>query len=121
MAPLRSHISYLLETEKSNRKISLWYGARSSHELFYDGYFEALAEKHPNFSFHVALSDPEENSQLPSGFIHQHLNDTYLNKHENVSDIEFYLCGPPPMIKAGSDMLKEFNVPETNIAFDEFS
>lgn len=121
MAPLRSHISYLLESQNSTRKISLWYGARSSQELFYDDYFEALAKKHPNFSFHVALSDPEENSVLPSGFIHQHLNDNYLKQHENVSEIEFYLCGPPPMIKASSTMLKEFNVPDENIAFDEFS
>jgi MocE subfamily Rieske [2Fe-2S] domain protein len=121
MAPLRSHISYLLETLDSNRKISLWYGARSEKELFYDDYFKTLAEKYPNFSFHVALSDDPENANFPKGFIHQHLQDTYLKQHENVAEIEFYLCGPPPMIKAGTAMLKELNVSETNIAFDEFS
>lgn len=121
MAPLRSHISYLLETKNSTRKISLWYGARSKHELFYDDYFEDLAKKHPNFSFHVALSDEEGNSDFPSGFIHQHLHDTYLKDHKNIADIEFYLCGPPPMIKAGSTMLAELSVDESNISFDEFS
>ena len=121
MAPLRSHISYLLETKNSNRKISLWYGARSQKELFYDDYFKSLAEKFPNFSFHVALSDDAENPHFPKGFIHQHLKDTYLNQHEKVADIEFYLCGPPPMIQAGTSMLKELNVSESNISFDEFS
>ena len=29
MAPLRSHLSYLLETQNSPRRISYWYGARS--------------------------------------------------------------------------------------------
>ena len=33
MAPLRSHIFHLLKTEKSKRKISFWYGARSVKEL----------------------------------------------------------------------------------------
>src|SRR5690606_39561397 len=34
MAPLRSHIFYMLKTEKSDRKISYWYGARSRREIF---------------------------------------------------------------------------------------
>ncbi len=121
MAPLRSHISYLLDTLNSKRIISFWYGARSEKELFYAKYFQDLAEKYSNFRFHVALSDDAENTHFPKGFIHQHLKDSYLNQHENLEEIEFYLCGPPPMIQAGTSMLKELNVPESNISFDEFS
>ena len=47
MAPLRSHLSHLLETEHSGRRISFWYGARSRQELFYQDYFEQLAAEHP--------------------------------------------------------------------------
>ncbi len=36
MAPLRAHLSHLLETEHTARRISFWYGARSRQEVFYD-------------------------------------------------------------------------------------
>ena len=45
MAPLRAHLSRLLETEQTPRKISFWYGARSRQEIFYDEYFENLAAR----------------------------------------------------------------------------
>ncbi|MEO6923352.1 MAG: FAD-binding oxidoreductase, partial [Bryocella sp.] len=36
MAPLRAHLSTLLESDTTPRKISFWYGARSKQEIFYD-------------------------------------------------------------------------------------
>ncbi len=58
MAPMRSHIFDQLKRLHSKRKISFWYGARSLREMFYDDEFEQLARENPNFTFHVALSDP---------------------------------------------------------------
>ena len=58
MAPLRAHISHLFETEKTARKVSFWYGARSKQEIFYKDYFDQLAAAHQSFSFHLALSSP---------------------------------------------------------------
>ena len=43
MAPLRAHLSHLLESERTARKISYWYGARSRQEIFYEEYFRDLA------------------------------------------------------------------------------
>ncbi len=47
MAPLRAHLSHLLETGNTARKITFWYGARSKQEIYYDGYFEDLAKRTP--------------------------------------------------------------------------
>ena len=123
MAPLRSHLSYLFETLKTSRRVSFWYGARSLQELFYREYFDDLAARFPNFTFHVALSDPDPDDAWTShtGFIHDVLRREYLERHAAVGEIEFYLCGPRPMIKAGCEMLNALNVPKANIAFDEFS
>jgi Na(+)-translocating NADH:ubiquinone oxidoreductase F subunit len=122
MAPIRSHLSYLLETLGTREKVSFWYGARSVSDMFYADYFEAMQEKHPNFSFRVALSDlnPEEEWSGRQGFIHQVLNEEYLADHPNPQTIEYYLCGPPAMIKATLKMLEEIGVPSKMIAFDEF-
>ena len=39
---------------------SFWYGALSKKEILCEDYFEHLAAEHPNFDFHIALSDPLE-------------------------------------------------------------
>ncbi|HLO31220.1 MAG TPA: fatty acid desaturase, partial [Anaerolineales bacterium] len=83
MAPLRSHLSHLLETLQVSNRVSYWYGARSLKEMFYQDYFEKLARSHDNFTFHVALSEPQPEDQWPSytGFIHEVLKHEYLNSH----------------------------------------
>jgi|UniRef100_UPI00404A0579 Na+-transporting NADH:ubiquinone oxidoreductase subunit F len=122
MAPLRAHLTHLLETENSHRKISYWYGARSKQEIFYDDYFAALAAAHSNFAFHLALSSPlpEDTWTGPTGFIHEVVLENYLRDHINPRTVEYYLCGPPLMIKACTKMLADLGVPPTQIAYDEF-
>ena len=122
MAPLRSHIFHLLETEKTKRKISFWYGARSAKEMFYDDEFKLLAEEHDNFTYQVALSEPleEDNWDGPTGFIHQVAYDMYLKNHDDPTECEYYLCGPPMMIDAVQNMLSDLGVEEDMIAFDDF-
>jgi Na+-transporting NADH:ubiquinone oxidoreductase subunit F len=122
MAPLRSHIFELLEGRSSKRRISYWYGARSRREVFYAEEFEALAREHDNFSFTVALSEPqpEDDWNGPTGFIHQVAYDAYLKDHEAPEDVEYYLCGPPAMNNAVLKMLDDLGVDQENIFFDDF-
>jgi len=122
MAPMRSHLFDLLKTKRTTRPITFWYGARSLREMFYDDEFQALADEFPNFSYNVALSEPlpEDNWTGPVGFIHQVVFDNYLSKHEAPEDIEYYMCGPPPMINAVENMLYNLGVEPEMIAFDSF-
>jgi Na(+)-translocating NADH:ubiquinone oxidoreductase F subunit len=122
MAPLRAHLSQLLENEQSHRKISYWYGARSKQEIFYEDYFRKLAEAHHNFDFHLALSDPLNADRWSghTGFIHEVVLENCLKDHPNVKALEFYLCGPPMMIKACNKMLHDLGVSDGQISFDEF-
>ncbi|WP_299581378.1 NADH:ubiquinone reductase (Na(+)-transporting) subunit F [uncultured Sunxiuqinia sp.] len=123
MAPMRSHLFHLFHTlEESNKKVTFWYGARSWREVFYYDQFKAIEEKFPNFSFHLALSDPqpEDNWEGPTGFIHQVIHDQYLGKHEEPEEIDYYLCGPPMMNDAVQKMLYDLGVPDENIMFDDF-
>ena len=122
MAPLRSHIFELFKTLKTERRVSFWYGGRSIKELFYSEEFEQLARENENFSFHVALSepDPEDNWNGATGFIHEVLYDDYLKDHPAPEDIIYYLCGPPMMAQAVLAMLDELGVEKENILFDDF-
>lgn len=122
MAPLRSHIFELFKARNTKRKVSFWYGGRSMQEVFYAEEFEKLANEHDNFSFHVALSEPlpEDNWKGKTGFIHQVLYDSYLRDHPAPEDINYYICGPPMMLKAVLDMLDNLGVEPENIHFDDF-
>jgi Na+-transporting NADH:ubiquinone oxidoreductase subunit F len=121
MAPLRSHILDQLERLGSSRKISFWYGARSLRESFYNEDFDRLLSEHQNFSWTLALSDPqpEDDWKGASGFIHQVLYDRYLKDHPSPEDCEYYLCGPPMMIAAVVQMLDGLGVEPENIFFDD--
>lgn len=122
MAPMRSHIFDQLKRLKTKRKISYWYGARSEKEIFYQDDFDTLARENENFSWHIALSEPqpEDNWTGLTGFIHQVLFDEYIAKHEAPEDCEYYMCGPPMMNSAVIKMLIDQGVEPEDIMLDDF-
>jgi Na+-transporting NADH:ubiquinone oxidoreductase subunit F len=122
MAPLRSHLFHLFHTLKTGRKVSYWYGARSKREMFYDNHFKNIEQRFPNFEYNVALSNPlpEDNWDGYKGFIHQVVHDNYLSKHEDPTEIEYYMCGPPMMNSAANKMLDDLGVDKEMIDFDDF-
>lgn len=122
MAPMRSHIFDLFHTRRTRRKVSFWYGARSKREIFYEEDFRAIERDFKNFSFHIALSEPQPEDDWTGyvGFIHQVLLDNYLDHHADPTAIEYYLCGPPLMLGAMQNMLYDLGVEEEMIAYDDF-
>ncbi|QTA86197.1 NADH:ubiquinone reductase (Na(+)-transporting) subunit F [Desulfonema magnum] len=122
MAPMRSQILNQLLDIKTKRKMSFWYGARSKAEMFYDEEFRELDQNNENFSYYVSLSDPqpEDNWDGMTGFVHQCLYDYYLSEHKDPAEIEYYLCGPPPMLDSIIKMLDDLGVEPEMIAYDKF-
>lgn len=130
MAPIRSQISYLLETLQVSQRIEYWYGARSEQDLFYQEYFAALEKTCSNFKFTYALSegkstdtnntDSNKDVKTKHGFIHEVFEKNFFSKNTTADDTDFYLCGPPPMIKAVKDMLAKHGVAKDQIKSDEF-
>ena len=123
MAPIRAHLSHLLETLRTGRRVSYWYGARSRQEVFYEAYFRDLEARFPNFRFLVALSSPlaEDEWTGHTGFIHDVLRREHLASHPGPSGAEYFLCGPPLMVHAAREMLRdEFHVSPADIVADEF-
>lgn len=122
MAPMRSHIFDQLLRLNSQRKITFWYGARSLKEMFYVEEYDKLAAENENFTWHVALSDPqpEDNWTGHTGFIHNVLYEQYLKDHPAPEDCEFYMCGPPMMNAACVKLLTDLGVEPENIMLDDF-
>lgn len=122
MAPLRSHLFDQLEYRKTTRAISFWYGARGLIDLYYADDMERLAREHDNFSWHVALSDPDPGDAWDgeTGFVHDVVYRNHLQAHPDPAACEYYLCGPPLMIEAVQTMLDKLDVPRENILYDDF-
>ncbi|MFZ5538364.1 MAG: NADH:ubiquinone reductase (Na(+)-transporting) subunit F [Pseudomonadota bacterium] len=123
MAPMRSHIFDQLLRLKTRRKITFWYSARNLKEAFYIEEFDRLAAEHPNFEWHLVLSEPrpEDHWTGPVGLVrHNVLRDLYLKQHPAPEDIEYYLCGPDVMNKAVIRTLLDLGVDRENIMLDDF-
>lgn len=122
MAPMRAHIFDQLKRLDSRRKISFWYGARSLRETFYIDDFNGLQEKHDNFSWNIALSEPqpEDNWTGYTGFIHEVVYENLLKDHPAPEDCEYYMCGPPMMTSSVIKMLHSLGVEDDNILLDNF-
>ena len=122
MAPMRSHLFDLLDTQKTKRKITFFYGARSAREMFYHDDFTRLEKEFPNFKYIVGLSEPmpEDKWKGSTGFIHNVAFNEYLKDHEDPTELEYYMCGPPMMIDACDKMLYDLGVEREMIAYDSF-
>ena len=118
MAPMKN-IIYTLYDRWPDRKCWLFFGCRSTSDVFYLDEFKALAAKHPNFKVIYALSDPvgpEETWDGESGFIHLSV-DKYLEP--NVAR-QAFMCGPPPMIEAVMRVLEDKGIKPEDIFYDKF-
>ena len=125
MAPMRSHIMHLFKTEKTNRPVSFWYGARALKEAPYMEDFRGIEKDFPNFKFNLALDrpDPEADAageNYTAGFVHNVLFENYLKNHEEPESCLYLMCGPPMMVASVEKMLDSLGVPKENILYDNF-
>ena len=103
----------------------IFYGARALGEAFFLEDFWELEKEFPNFHFHLSLDrkDPVADAQgvkYYEGFAVNCIRDTYLKDHEAPEDCEYYLCGPPMLIKTVTDYLDSLGVDQESIMYDNF-
>ena len=109
MAPLRAQIMHMTKTlhcthPQIDREMHFFYGARSLTEAFFLEDFWELEKEFPNFHMHLSLDrqDPKADElgvKYYTGFAVNCIRDTYLKDHDAPEDCEYYLCGPPMLIK----------------------
>ena len=116
IAPMRNIILTLYE-KWPERTCWLFFGCRTTRDIFYLKEWEQFSKKHPNFHVVYALSDELEEGEKwdgETGFIH-----LSADKHlESGVPRQAFLCGPPLMIEAVTRVLKEKGTED--IFYDEF-
>ena len=111
MAPILSLLRSLAETE-SEREAIYYYGARTEADLFHVDEIEALPAR-----FVPALSEDTNGWAGECGLI----TDVIDRLEGDVSEVDAYVCGPPPMVEAAIALLEARGVPEAHIYFDKFT
>lgn len=125
----RSHILHLFNTEKTHRQVDLWYGARSLKENIYQKEYEALEKNHPNFSYHLVLSEPlpedvdkgwPKEDPVKTNFLFKAFELGQLRLLENPEDYLYYVCGPPLHNSSVLKLLDNYGVSRESIVLDDF-
>ena len=110
MAPLRSHLSHLFETHNTTRRGQLLVWRALAAGAVLPGLLRGPGQRqHANFSFHVALSEPqpEDRGQGHTGFIHEVLQREYLATHPDPDGRSITTSAARrPMIQAARHMLQ---------------
>ena len=117
MAPLRAMIQQRL-AEGGDERIHYWYGARTARDCPYGEQMQALAAQHANFSWHPVWSGAQ--GEGGGRYVHEAIHRDLLEQHPDLSACEFYLCGPPAMLAATRQLLRQLGVAEERIAYDDF-
>ena len=119
MAPILSLLRSL-EEAGNVRPAVYYYGARRPEDLFHVEELEGLVERLPDFRFVPALSEASADQNGWTGETGL-ITDVVDRLEGDVSEVEAYLCGPPPMVDAAIALLERKGVPESHIHFDKFT
>jgi CDP-4-dehydro-6-deoxyglucose reductase len=99
-APIKGIIEHAAH-HKIQRKMVLYWGAKSLHDLYMNELPQQWQAENPNFSYIPVLSEAlaEDNWQGRTGLVHQAVLDDYSNHAQNgLSNYQVYCCGAPAMV-----------------------
>ena len=114
MAPILSLLRSMADAAVG-RPAVYYYGAREEQDLFHLDELRELASALPEFRFVPVLSDAEWDGE--TGLI----TDVVDRMEADLTDVDAYVCGPPPMVDAAIELLLRRGVPESHMHFDKFT
>lgn len=115
LAPFTAMLERIAE-QGSEHPLHLIYGVTNDFDLVELDRLQALAARIPNFTYSACVANPD--SQYPQkGYVTQHIEPRHLND----GDVDVYLCGPPPMVEAVSQYVREQGITPANFYYEKFA
>ena len=115
LAPFTAMLEKIAE-QGSEHPLHLIYGVTNDFDLVELDRLQALAARIPNFTFSACVANPESRHPL-KGYVTQHIEPRHLNG----GDVDVYLCGPPPMVEAVSQFIREQGIAPANFYYEKFA
>lgn len=114
-APLKGQIEQAFEAGMQ-QPIHLYWGVRSAADLYMPALPEQWAREHDNFTFVPVLSEPDEDWTGRGGWVHE----AVLADFPEMSGLDLYMAGPPPMIDAARTAFGAAGMPGEQMHYDSF-
>ena len=115
IAPFRSMAPGYLSHPHA-KQLTLLFGVRHEHTIYYRGDFDALARQHPNFRFWPVLSRAEPSWTGRTGHVQNHLSEALGGR----TDLDVYICGLKAMVDNVRGILKESGFDRKQIIFEKY-
>ncbi|WP_343573386.1 benzoate 1,2-dioxygenase electron transfer component BenC [Pseudomonas sp.] len=115
LAPFTAMLEQIAE-RGSEHPLHLIYGVTHDFDLVEMDRLEAFAARIPNFTWSACVANPES-SYPQKGYVTQHITPAHLNDGE----VDIYLCGPPPMVEAVSQYIREQGITPANFYYEKFA
>lgn len=96
--------------------LELFWGLRHEEDLYLTDELQALAEKYPNFRYHITLSQPSEQWQGMKGRVTAHI----YSDEVALPQQDYYLCGAGAMVAEVIPALVAKGVPREQIKTELF-
>ncbi len=100
-----------LETKNKIGNNKLIFANNTSADIIEEAFFTSLLGNH-----FINVLSKEENEK----YIHGHITKELIKEQMDNDNINFYLCGPPPMMEAVLAQLKELKVEQSKIVQESY-
>ncbi|MFF4487373.1 globin domain-containing protein [Streptomyces sp. NPDC001544] len=107
IAPIKALVEDVAE-HGTRRRVEVFYGARSDHDLYDIDTLLRLQKSHPWLSVRAVVDQFPARLQLPGA----------VREHGPWNEYEAYVSGPPGMIRSGVDALRDAGIPAHRIRHD---
>jgi len=118
LAPVRSIVRTAL-TEGLAGPIHLYFGVRAGRDVYGEAELRAWQARHPNLKVHVVLSEAGGDA-LGNGHRSGMVTDAVREDFADLIGFHAYLAGPPAMVDAASELLREKGVLARDMHADAF-
>lgn len=115
LAPMVSMLRTLLAKEDTARAITLCFGVNTQADLFYLDELEKLKQAFKQLDLRFAVVEPGPDWSGAAGFVTD-----LLQPNDITENLQAYLCGPPPMIKAARSWFQDNGLAREHIFAEEF-
>ncbi|HHX4743363.1 TPA: FAD-binding oxidoreductase, partial [Pseudomonas aeruginosa] len=99
------------------RPVHLYYGVRRADDLCELQRIAGYAERLPGFRFVPVLSEADADWDGRRGYLHEHFDAARLRDEA----FDLYLCGPPPMVEAVRQWLREHSLEHLRLYLEKFT
>jgi len=116
ITPFRSMVRYSTDQQLKTDMVLL-YANHCEKDIVFEKEFEEVKEINKNFKVIFTLSEPDEDWARRKGRIDIDMVKTEIHDY---SERVFYIAGPPPMVKAMGNLLRELCLSQEQVKKEDF-